>query len=147
VGEVVRTNGLVAEATAGPKSGFAAELADDKACIDRIATLLARHRDAGDRGCPRFHTRLRATIRKEERTAHGYVTNISRSGAFVRLESLPPLGSIVDLDVAIPGAPGRETVLAYVVHVAEGRGVGVQFIGGTDEFRARLDQHVALLGG
>jgi len=34
-------------------------------------------------------------------------------------------------------------VVAYVVHVAERRGVGVQFIGGSDEFRTRLDNYLA----
>jgi hypothetical protein len=147
VGEVVGSTGLIAETTAGPNSGFWAELADDERNGDRIAVLLARHRDLGDRGCPRFHTHLRATIHREGRSAHGYITNISRSGAFVHVDSLPPLGSIVDLDMAIPGGPGRETVLAYVVHVAERRGIGVQFIGGSDEFRSRLDEYVSRLAG
>jgi hypothetical protein len=144
--DVVRSIGLIAETTTGANSGFWAELTDDRGGSDRIAALLVRHRETGDRGCPRFHTRLRASIRKEGHHAHGYITNISRSGAFVSVDPLPPLGAIVDLDMAIPGGPGRETVLAYVIHVAERRGVGVQFIGGSDEFRSRLDNFVAGLG-
>lgn len=147
VGEVVKSTGLIARTTEGANSGFWAELADDKDNGGRIAALLARQRDTGDRGCPRFHTHLRATVHKDGRSMHGYVTNISRSGAFVKLDSLPALGTIVDLDLAIPGVPGREKVLAYVVHVAEGRGVGVQFVGGTDEFRSLLDEYVAQLAG
>jgi hypothetical protein len=147
VTDVVRSTGLITETTTGPNSGFWAELADQKHTIDRVAALLARHRELGDRGCPRFHTRLRATIHKEGRSTHGYITNISQSGAFVSVDSLPPLGSIVDLDMAIPGGPGRETVVGYVVHIAERRGVGVQFIGGSDEFRSRLNNYLAGLGG
>src|SRR6266550_101299 len=57
VREVVRSTGLV----------------DDKRSADRIAVLLARHRDAGNRGYPRFHTHLRATIRRGEGSmADGY---------------------------------------------------------------------------
>jgi len=148
VRDVVRSIGLVSETTADPNPGFWAELSDDKRSADGIAALLARHREMGDRGCPRFHTRLRAMIRNGEgRNFDGYLTNISRSGAFLKVDSLPPAGSVVDLDFTIPVARARETVLAFVVHVAERRGVGVQFIGGSDEFRSRLDEYVALLAG
>jgi len=148
VREVVRSTGLIAKTTEGPDSGFWAELADDKRSADQIAVLLARHRDTGDRGCLRFPTHLRATIRRgEDSAADGYITNISRSGAFVKVDSLPPLGSIVDLEFTTPGVRGRHTVLAYVVHVAERRGIGIQFIGGNDQFRSRLDEHIARLAG
>ncbi|OLD92802.1 MAG: hypothetical protein AUG84_00450 [Chloroflexi bacterium 13_1_20CM_4_66_7] len=148
VRDVVRSIGLVSETTADPNPGFWAEFSDDKRSADGIAALLARHREMGDRGCPRFHTRLRAMIRNGEgRNFDGYITNISRSGAFLKVDSLPPAGSVVDLDFTIPVARARETVLAFVVHVAERRGVGVQFIGGSDEFRSRLDEYVALLAG
>ena len=148
VRDVVRSIGLVSETTADPNPGFWAELSDDKRSAGGIAALLARHREMGDRGCPRFHTRLRAMIRNGEgRNFDGYLTNISRSGAFLKVDSLPPAASVVDLDFTIPVARARETVLAFVVHVAERRGVGVQFIGGSDEFRSRLDEYVALLAG
>jgi len=148
VRDVVRSIGLVSETTADPNPGFWAEFSDDKRSADGIAALLARHREMGDRGCPRFHTRLRALIRNGEGpNFDGYITNISRSGAFLKVDSLPPAGSVVDLDFTIPVARARETVLAFVVHVAERRGVGVQFIGGSDEFRSRLDEYVALLAG
>jgi hypothetical protein len=84
-------------------------------------------------------------MRKENHSAKGHISNISRSGGFVKLAPLPPLGTIADLEFVIPGARRRETVVAYVVHVAERRGVGVQFIGGSDKFRSRLDEYVARL--
>jgi hypothetical protein len=146
-GEVVRSTVLILETTASPGCGFWAEFAGDKRRSDRIAALLTQHRDTGDRGYPRFHAHLRARIRREGRGEEGYITNISRSGAFVKAESLPPPASIVDLDMTIPGAPGRETALGYVVHIAERRGLGVQFIGGSDVFRSRLDEYVARLAG
>src|SRR5258708_37169751 len=112
---------------------------------DRIASLLTQHCDMGDRGYPRFHAHLRARIRREGHGEEGYITNISRSGAFVKAESLPPPASIVDLDMTIPGAPGRETALGYVVHAAERGGLGVQLIGGSDGFCSRPDEYVARL--
>jgi uncharacterized protein (TIGR02266 family) len=142
---VLTRTGLVAETTTGADPGFWAEFGAVESGADRIAALLVRHRDVGDRGCPRFYTRLPVTIRKENRSAKGHISNISRSGAFVKLDPLPPLGTIVDLEFVIPGARRRETVVAYVVHVAERRGIGVQFIGGSDEFRSRLDEYVARL--
>jgi len=71
--------------------------------------------------------------------------NISRSGAFVRIDWPPRLGSVVDLDFTLPGTKSRLTVMAFVIHLAERRGFGVQFIGGSDEFRSRLDEYVARL--
>ena len=75
----------------------------------------------------------------------GHVTNISQTGAFVRLESLPPNRVVVELDLAYPDDETPFTVLAFVVHVAPQRGIGVQFIGAADEFRARLDRYLAQL--
>ena len=148
IGEVVRRTGLIAETTIGTNPGFWAEFGEDERSSDRIAALLVRYRATGERGCPRFHTRLRATIRdKEGCSAAGSITNISRSGAFVSMSAPPPLGSIVDLDLIIPATSIRETVLAYVVHVAPHRGIGIQFIGGTDEFRSRLDEYLKALAG
>src|SRR5205807_80730 len=123
-GDLVRSTALIVETTADPRCGFWAELAGDKRSRDRIAVLLTKHLDIRDRGCPRFHTHLRARIVREGRRAEGCITNISRSGAFVKVESLPPPASIVDLEMTIPGAPGRETALGCVVHVAESRGLG-----------------------
>jgi hypothetical protein len=145
--EVERSTALVVKTTAGADCGFWAELAGEKRSSDRIAALLTQHREVGDRGCRRFHTHLRARVLRERRSAEGYITNLSRSGAFMKVESLPPPDSVVDLDMTIPGAPGRETAQGYVVHLAERRGLGVQFIGGSDEFRSRLDEYVARLAG
>jgi len=112
---------------------------------DAIAAVLVRHRQTGAGGCPRLHTNLRVTIRSGEQSAEAQITNISRSGAFVRIDWPPRLGSVVDLDFTLPGTKSRLTVMAFVIHLAERRGFGVQFIGGSDEFRSRLDEYVARL--
>jgi PilZ domain-containing protein len=93
---------------------------------------------------PRFHTHLKATVREQGgQKSDGHVSNISRSGAFVRLESLPAQGSVVELEITFPGFLGHHTVHAYVVHIAPRRGVGVQFVGASDSFCADLEQYLA----
>jgi hypothetical protein len=63
----------------------------------------------------------------------------------MRLESLPPLGTVADLDFMLPGHSVHESVHAYVVHLAPRRGIGLQFIGASDMFHAHLDQYLASL--
>jgi len=45
----------------------------------------------------------------------------------------------------IPGDVVHETVNAFVVHVAPGRGIGVQFIGASEAFKSRLEEYLAQL--
>jgi hypothetical protein len=144
-GEPLARSGVVSWVTAGANTGFWAQFSDDDS-KDRLAVLLARQRDTGDRGCPRFHTSLEATLREGgRRVSPGQITNISRSGAFMKLETLPPLGSVVDLDLTLPGHSIPDAVHAYVVHLAPRRGIGLQFIGASDTFRAHLDEYLAIL--
>lgn len=140
--ETLARSGVVSWITAGANPGFWAQFEEEGK--DRMAVLIARQRDTGDRGCPRFHTGLEATLRLgSRRVLAGKITNISRSGGFMRLESLPPLGTVADLDVMLPGQPVHDSVHAYVVHLAPRRGVGIQFIGASDIFRAHLDEYLA----
>jgi hypothetical protein len=135
---------IVAEKTSGANPGFWAEFAGNDGTKDRIAALLARQRESADRLFRRFHTGLSATVRQRgEPQVAGQLTNISQTGAFVRLASLPAKGAVVELDVGFTAEP--HTVLGLVVHAAPGRGVGVQFIGASDEFQSELDRHLARL--
>src|SRR5437899_12489835 len=103
-GEEVARAGVVSWVTAGENSGFWTRFAEEDGAKDRVAALLARYRKINDRGCRRFHTNMAATIRKDARAAsRGEITNISQSGAFMKVVMLPALGSVVDLDVHIPG--------------------------------------------
>jgi PilZ domain len=142
-GEEVARAGVVSWVTAGKNSGFWTRFSEEDGAKDRVAALLARYRKINDRGCRRFHTNMAATIRKEGRVAsRGEITNISQSGAFMKVAVLPPAGTVVDLDVHIPGQTVADTVHAYVVHVAPRRGVGLQFVGSSDLFRAHLDEYL-----
>jgi hypothetical protein len=144
-GEEIARGGVVSWVTAGANCGFWARFNEEDATKERVNALLARYRANNDRGCRRFHTNMAATIRKEGRVSRGTITNISQSGAFMKLAMLPPLGTVVDLDVTLPGQSVPDHVQAFVVHVAPNRGVGLQFIGASDVFRARLDEYLGVL--
>ena len=142
-GEQVARDGVVSWVTAGRNSGFWANFNEEDGNRDQVVALLARHRGSGQ-GCKRFHTNLAATLRKEGRVSKGQITNISQSGAFLKVPLLPPLGSVIDVDVLVPGQAAPDAVQAFVVHVAPNRGVGIQFIGASDVFRTHLEDY---LGG
>jgi uncharacterized protein (TIGR02266 family) len=83
-----------------------------------------------------------------------YSENISRGGIFIATDNPPALRDVVELSIQLPdGLPPVKTQ-AEVVHSlgpeqarATGRvaGAGLQFIGGTDDFRQRLDECIAAL--
>jgi len=143
-GEEVARAGVVSWVTAGENSGFWTRFAEEDGAKDRVAALLARYRKINDRGCRRFHTNMAATIRKPDGrvASRGEITNISQSGAFMKLAVLPAPGTVVDLDIHIPGQTVADTVHAYVVHAAPRRGVGLQFVGASDLFRSHLDEYL-----
>ena len=142
-GEEVARAGVVSWVTAGENSGFWTRFGEEDGAKDRVAALLARYRKINDRGCRRFHTNMAAAIRNYRGVAsRGEITNISQSGAFMKLAVLPALGAVVDLDVHVPGQTVADTVHAYVVHVAPRRGVGLQFVGASDLFRSHLDEYL-----
>ena len=143
-GEEVARAGVVSWVTAGPNRGFWTRFGEEDGAKDRVAALLARYRKINDRGCRRFHTNMAATIRKTDGrvASRGEITNISQSGAFMKVAVVPLAGTVVDLDVHIPGQTVADTVHAYVVHVAPRRGVGLQFVGASDLFRSHLDEYL-----
>jgi len=62
--EAVAPLSIVAERTSGANPGFWAEFAGNDGAKDRIAALLALHRERPNRSCRRFHTHLQASIRQ-----------------------------------------------------------------------------------
>jgi len=107
-----------------------------------MALLLAAHRTGLRLGQVPIDT-LREETSYMPRGA--FVSNLSSTGAFVRLETLPARGRVVELDLAFPEDVVHETVNAFVVHVAPGRGIGVQFIGASEAFKSRLECYLAQL--
>jgi hypothetical protein len=144
-GEEIARSGVVSWVTAGGNSGFWARFNEEDATKNRVVALLARYLATTDRTCKRFHTNLSAKVRKDGHVSRGKITNISQSGAFMKMAVLPALGTVVDLDFTLPGQNLPDNVQAFVVHVAPRRGVGLQFIGCSDVFRARLDEYLGVM--
>lgn len=140
---------VAGHATSEPDPGFWAEFLTEEGDRRRLAELIAGQGLSGNRGCQRFATDLAVTLRDSRGTSAGRITNLSRSGAFIELGSLAPHGSLLHLDLQLPGAGSLDCVDARVAHVSERRGdasggIGVQFTGAKDGFRLRLDEY---LGG
>ena len=99
---------------------------------------------------PRYPASLKVAFSSEVGLLPGEATNISVSGMFVRTDSPLPIGAVVPVALELPG--GRPVpVQAKVIHARTSSqsvasrldpGVGVQFLGSDDEFRARVDGYI-----
>src|SRR5256712_12738790 len=140
---VVRQHGVVSQ-TMGDQ--FRATFTDcDEFSRQRLYALL-HGREVGSQRSQRFHTDLKVIVREPGRaTTAALVSNLSRTGAFVRLASLPGRGRVVELEPAFPGETVHERLNAFVGHGAPGRGIGGQFIGATGAFTSRLDASLTRL--
>ena len=72
----------------------------------------------------------------------GVVTNLSASGLFVETDAPQDVGSRLRGEVCLPGDAEPHQFEAEVVRVAD-RGMGLQLVGGSDEFRVRLTGYLA----
>jgi PilZ domain len=146
-GAVEARAAVAGHATSEPDPGFWAEFLTEEADRRRLADLLAGQGLSGNRGCQRVTTDLPVTLRDARGTSAGRITNLSRSGAFIELRTPPPRGSVLHLDLQLPGAGSLDCVDARVAHVVEPRGdarggIGVQFTGAKDGFRLRVDEYL-----
>ncbi|TMA29034.1 MAG: TIGR02266 family protein [Deltaproteobacteria bacterium] len=96
----------------------------------------------------RAPARLKVSWRSARDFLQAWSQNISRGGVFVATNDPPPLREVVELQLELPdGEPPARTKAEVVQRTtpeearASGRaaGAGLQFIGGDDEFRRRLD--------
>jgi len=109
-----------------------------------------------NRAYARVPARFRVGWVSEREFLAAYSDNISRGGIFVATDQPPALREVVELSVELPDGKPPVTTQAEVVHRvtpeearASGRvaGAGLQFIGGSDEFRRRLDACIEELAG
>src|SRR3954468_21214888 len=99
------------------------------------------------RAYARVPARLRVGWRPARQFLVAYSDNISRGGLFIASDDPPPLREVLELTLDLPDGKGPVKTHAEVVHrltkdQARGGavpGVGVQFVGASDEFRQRLD--------
>lgn len=162
----VEVSGTVIESSrAGPERGFTVRFDEVSAkAREQLETLLRAHRgaepkasrkphsDAEPLGTKRVYARLPARIQVGWSSAReflvAYSANISRGGIFVATKQPPSLGEVVELFLELPdGGPPARTSAEVVHRITEevartnGKtaGAGLQFVGGDDEFRLRLD--------
>jgi PilZ domain len=96
----------------------------------------------GRRACGRVDVRLPILLRDAFAASDGVVTNLSASGLFVETDAPQDVGSRLRGEVRLPGDTDPHQFEAEVVRVAD-RGMGLQLVGGSDEFRTRLTSYLA----
>jgi uncharacterized protein (TIGR02266 family) len=167
----LQLTGTLAEVVTGGTPGFWVRFNPlDDGSRARLNALLSRRRtvqppphlpierDVEPPGSRRSFARLTTKLRVSWGSARAFLDawseNISRGGVFVATQTPPPLRSVVDLHLELPdGEPPARTQAEVVQRTTpeeakgSGRvaGAGLQFIGGDDEFRRRLDECIEKL--
>jgi hypothetical protein len=99
---------------------------------------------------PRYLDRFRVTMGMGQHRAQRESLNLSGSGIFIHTDAPPAVDEIVQVILELPDGKPAAEVQGIVLHrVLPGNGaapgVGVQFIGADDGFRARLDAYLERL--
>jgi uncharacterized protein (TIGR02266 family) len=168
--EALHIDGVVREhANTGEDPGFWADfLGPDDTYRARIDEVIARRARAADavpigavalnphedprRAFPRFPANFAVRFASVQDFVLEYAANISAGGVFVHTENPPPLKSIVQVEMELPGSGSAVPARGMVVHRvtkedAKRRGtlpgVGVQFMDADDEFRRRIDAAIS----
>ena len=105
---------------------------------------------------PRYDVRFAVRFASVQDFVLEYAANISAGGVFVRTDAPPPMESVVEVSLDLPGGGLPAKAKALVVHrvtpeQARERdtmaGVGVQFIDADDAFRERIDRAISHILG
>jgi uncharacterized protein (TIGR02266 family) len=100
---------------------------------------------------PRYPASLKVALPGPDGLLSGEATNISATGMFVRTDTKLPVGAVVSVALALPDGDRPVPVDAKIIHVrtpSQSRatrldpGVGVQFVGGDETFRARVNRYI-----
>ena len=139
-------SGVVRDASFGTNAYFTAELIE---VPDPGRAQIARFLDGikGRRACGRFDVNLPVLLRDAFTAGGGVVMNLSACGLFVQTDLPRDIGARVRGEIQLPGDRDAHEFEAEVVRVAEQpKGVGLQIVGGSDEFRSRLSTYLGGLG-
>jgi uncharacterized protein (TIGR02266 family) len=167
--EALHVDGVVREhADSGEEPGFWAEFVGGDEHRAQIGEVIARRARAADaipigavalsphedprRAFPRYNANFAVRFATVQDFVLEYAANISAGGVFVHTENPPPLKTIVQIEMELPGSGRAVPARGIVVHRvtpedAKRRGtlpgVGVQFMDADDEFRRRIDAAIA----
>ena len=141
--EPLAVEGTVRDASFGTNAFFSAEFgAIAPEARAHIAAFLASIN--GRRACSRVAVKLPILLRDAFSAGDGTVVNLSASGLFVETDLPHGIGSRVRGEIQLPGERRAQEFEAEVVRVAEQpKGVGLQLVGGSDEFRTRLSTYLS----
>jgi len=113
-----------------------------------IGALALHPQEEGRRAFPRYKVNFAVRFANVQDFVLEYAANISAGGVFVRTEQPPPLKTVVQVELELPGGGPPVPAKCLVVHVVTKEdaaekgtlpGVGVQFMDAGDEFRQRID--------
>ena len=145
----VNASGVVRPAEQGDqRPGFAVEfsaIADDGRVRIRKVLQLAQSTGAPNlRAFQRMPVELSAVITTSKGTVETRIRDISPAGMFIEMEKMPAFAAVFPVLLQLPdGQPPLLVTVQSVRHqnatAERPAGVGVRFVGGTDEFRVRLD--------
>ena len=141
--EPLAVEGTVRDASFGTPAYFSAELgAIPDAARAQIDAFLRTIQ--GRRACGRHEVKLPILLRDAFSAGEGVVVNLSASGLFVQTDLPRDLGAHLRGEIQLPGERDSQEFEAEVVRVAEQpKGVALQLVGGSDEFRTRLTTYLA----
>jgi uncharacterized protein (TIGR02266 family) len=168
--EPLQLSGVIAEhAPPDEDTGFWAEfLGVSEAQRARIDDLIARRQreadavpigamavhpqEEGRRAFRRYNVNFAVRFATVQDFVLEYAANISAGGVFVHTEQPPPLKTVVEVEMELPGSSDPVPARGMVVHRVTKEeadqkgtlpGVGVQFMDADDEFRQRIDAAIA----
>ena len=169
--EAVLLSGVVREHSNGGEPGFWADFVEtSEAQRRKIGEVIARRERASEavpigaialhphedprRAFPRYNARFAVRFTDVQDFVLEYAANISAGGVFVQTDNPPPLKTVVQVEMELPGGAGAVPARGMVVHrvtrqEAEEKGtmagMGVQFMDADDQFRQRMDDAIAHL--
>jgi len=117
-----------------------------------IGAVALNPREDPRRAFPRFNANFAVRFATVQDFVLEYAANISAGGVFVHTAQPPPLKTVVQVEMELPGGGPPVPCRGLVVHRvskedAEQKGtlpgVGVQFMDADDEFRQRIDAAIA----
>jgi uncharacterized protein (TIGR02266 family) len=97
---------------------------------------------------PRYPAHLRVALASDGPSYEA--TNVSAGGMFVRTDRELPVGTTLSVELGLPDDERPTPVNVKIVHAvaprahssSPDRGVGMQFVGGDDAFRERLERYL-----
>jgi uncharacterized protein (TIGR02266 family) len=117
-----------------------------------IGAIAVQPHEDPRRAFPRLKTRFAVRFANVQDFVLEYAANISAGGLFITTDNPPPLKSVVQVEMELPGGNGPVPARAIVVHRVTKQeafqrgtqaGAGVQFMDADDEFRRRIDAAIA----